>query len=52
MWFAGKRMDKSLPISYYSGGNEKSKIIVKLQERGDIRPAREPVSFVSQDLCD
>ena len=47
MWFAGKRMEKDKTIDKYAGRNEKSKIIVKLQEHGDIRPTREPVSTVS-----
>ena len=44
MWFAGKRLERNKLLQDYLGANEKTKAIVKLQEAGGSRPAREPVS--------
>lgn len=42
MWWAGKELEKSKKISEYSGKNEKTKIIVKVQKAGGEQPLREP----------
>jgi len=42
VWFAGKKMDGGKLIQDYLGRNEKTKAVVKLQEAGGLKPAREP----------
>ena len=43
MWFAGKNMQRNKTLQEYAGSNEKTRIVVKLQEAGAIKPSREPV---------
>ena len=43
LWFCGKEMYSGKKLSDYVGTNEKTKVIVKLQKRGDGAPGREPV---------
>ncbi|XP_005993660.1 cilia- and flagella-associated protein 298 [Latimeria chalumnae] len=43
LWWAGKEMQRTNKLSNYLGKNEKTKIIVKIQKRGQGAPAREPV---------
>ncbi|XP_039600854.1 cilia- and flagella-associated protein 298 [Polypterus senegalus] len=43
LWWAGKELQRGKKLSDYLGKNEKTKIIVKLQKRGQGAPAREPV---------
>ena len=42
VWWAGKELDKNKMLGEYSGKNEKTKIIVKLQKFGGEQPPREP----------
>ncbi|KAK3871663.1 hypothetical protein Pcinc_023221 [Petrolisthes cinctipes] len=42
LWFAGKEMQCGKKLIDYFGRNEKSKVVVKLQKRGDGAPGREP----------
>ena len=44
VWFAGKVLQRGKLLRDHVGSNEKTKVIVKLQEQGDLRPSREPVS--------
>ncbi|KAM4795484.1 cilia- and flagella-associated protein 298-A [Rhinophrynus dorsalis] len=43
LWWAGKELQRNKKLSDYVGKNEKTKIIVKIQKRGQGAPAREPV---------
>ncbi|XP_045434344.1 cilia- and flagella-associated protein 298 isoform X1 [Pipistrellus kuhlii] len=43
LWWAGKELHRTKRLSDYVGKNEKTKIIVKIQQRGQGAPAREPV---------
>ncbi|XP_051840928.1 cilia- and flagella-associated protein 298 isoform X3 [Antechinus flavipes] len=43
MWWAAKELKRTQKLSDYVGKNEKTKIIVKLQQKGQGAPAREPV---------
>ncbi|XP_042190625.1 cilia- and flagella-associated protein 298 [Callorhinchus milii] len=43
LWWAGKEMQRGKKLSNYVGTNEKTKITVKIQKRGQGAPAREPV---------
>ncbi|XP_042314318.1 cilia- and flagella-associated protein 298-like [Sceloporus undulatus] len=43
LWWAGKEFKKNNRLSDYVGKNEKTKIIVKIQKKGQGAPAREPV---------
>ncbi|XP_044590370.1 cilia- and flagella-associated protein 298 [Cotesia glomerata] len=43
LWFSGKEMIRGKKLKDYLGGNEKTKIVVKLQKRGTGMPAREPL---------
>ncbi|XP_062831123.1 cilia- and flagella-associated protein 298 isoform X2 [Anolis carolinensis] len=43
LWWAGKELKKTNQLSDYVGKNEKTKIIVKIQKKGQGAPAREPV---------
>lgn len=43
LWWAAKELRRSKKLSDYVGKNEKTKIIVKIQQRGQGAPAREPV---------
>ena len=43
MWFAGKKMQRDKTLQDYAGSNEKTRVVVKLQEAGAIKPSREPV---------
>lgn len=52
LWFAGKRMDCTQQLSKYVGANEKTTIIVSMQERGDPRPQREKVMYCNSHLVD
>jgi len=51
VWFAGKKMDGGKLIQDYLGRNEKTKAVVKLQEAGGLKPAREPVSCFTPLDC-
>ncbi|XP_072514562.1 cilia- and flagella-associated protein 298 [Salminus brasiliensis] len=43
LWWASKEMQRGKKLQDYIGKNEKTKIVVKLQKRGQGAPAREPV---------
>eukprot|EP00079_Xenopus_tropicalis_P033129 XP_017946900.1 PREDICTED: UPF0769 protein C21orf59 homolog isoform X2 [Xenopus tropicalis] len=43
LWWAGKELQRKQKLSDYVGKNEKTKIIVKIQKRGQGAPGREPV---------
>nr|KAF6477286.1 cilia and flagella associated protein 298 [Molossus molossus] len=43
LWWAAKELRRTKKLSDYVGRNEKTKIIVKIQQRGQGAPAREPV---------
>lgn len=43
IWFAGRILQRGKLLNDYVGTNEKTRIVVKLQEAGDIKPSREPV---------
>ncbi|XP_067289134.1 cilia- and flagella-associated protein 298 [Pseudorasbora parva] len=43
LWWASKEMQKGKKLQDYVGKNEKTKIIVKIQKRGQGAPAREPL---------
>ncbi|KAM8975209.1 cilia- and flagella-associated protein 298-A [Pelodytes ibericus] len=43
LWWAGKELQRSKKLLDFVGKNEKTKIIVKIQKRGQGAPAREPV---------
>ncbi|NP_001086851.1 cilia- and flagella-associated protein 298-A [Xenopus laevis] len=47
LWWAGKELHRKQKLSDYVGKNEKTKIIVKIQKRGQGAPGREPV--ISQE---
>ncbi|OCT91244.1 hypothetical protein XELAEV_18014295mg [Xenopus laevis] len=47
LWWAGKELQRKQKLSDYVGKNEKTKIIVKIQKRGQGAPGREPV--ISQE---
>jgi len=41
MWWAGKELLKDKTLNFYTGKNEKTKIIVKLTKSGSGAPVRE-----------
>ncbi|XP_062392393.1 cilia- and flagella-associated protein 298 [Sardina pilchardus] len=43
LWWAQKEMQRGKKLQDYIGKNEKTKIVVKLQKRGQGAPAREPM---------
>lgn len=43
LWWAGKELMRKQKLADYVGKNEKTKITVKIQKRGQGAPAREPV---------
>jgi len=43
LWWAGKQLEPNKRLSDYTGKNEKTKIVVKLQESGQGPPSREPL---------
>ncbi|XP_038622147.1 cilia- and flagella-associated protein 298 [Tachyglossus aculeatus] len=43
LWWAAKELKRTQKLSDYVGKNEKTKIIVKIQKKGQGAPAREPV---------
>ena len=43
LWWAGKQLDRSKLLRDYVGRNEKTKIVTKLQKKGQGAPGREPV---------
>ncbi|XP_077976917.1 cilia- and flagella-associated protein 298-like [Glandiceps talaboti] len=43
LWFSGKEMIRGKKLSDFIGRNEKTKIIAKIQKRGQGAPSREPV---------
>nr|XP_058921656.1 cilia- and flagella-associated protein 298 isoform X2 [Kogia breviceps] len=43
LWWAAKELRRTKKLSDYVGRNEKTKIIVKIQRRGQGAPAREPI---------
>ncbi|MEE6468017.1 hypothetical protein FKM82_008144 [Ascaphus truei] len=43
LWWAGKELLRKKKLSDFVGKNEKTKIIVKIQKRGQGAPSREPV---------
>ncbi|XP_055390208.1 cilia- and flagella-associated protein 298 [Condylostylus longicornis] len=47
LWFAGKQVLEEKQLSDYCGKNEKSKIIMKINQKGDGPPGREP--FMSEE---
>jgi hypothetical protein len=47
LWFSGKELQRGKILSDFVGKNEKTKVIVKIQKKGNAAPARERV--VSDD---
>ena len=43
LWWAGKELTRTKKLMDYVGRNEKTKIVAKLQRKGQGAPAREPV---------
>lgn len=43
LWWAGKELLRSKTLEDYIGKNEKTKIVVKLQKKGQGAPSREPI---------
>ena len=43
LWWAGREITRGKKLMEFVGGNEKTKIIAKLQKKGQGPPAREPV---------
>ncbi|KAL6098684.1 cfap298 [Pungitius sinensis] len=43
LWWAGKEMQRGKKLQDYIGKNEKTKLIVKIQKKGQGQPAREPL---------
>ncbi|KAI8498537.1 hypothetical protein Bbelb_237390 [Branchiostoma belcheri] len=43
LWFSGKEMQRGKNLRDYVGKNEKTKIVAKIQKRGQGAPGREPV---------
>ena len=43
LWWAGKELDRAKLLRDFVGRNEKTKIVAKLQKKGQGAPAREPV---------
>ena len=43
LWFSGKEMQRGKILSDSVGKNEKTKVIVKIQKKGNAAPARERV---------
>ncbi|KAL4233668.1 hypothetical protein ACF0H5_008350 [Mactra antiquata] len=43
LWFSGKEMQRGRPLKDFVGRNEKTKVIAKLQKKGQGCPSREPV---------
>ena len=43
LWWAGKQLDRTKLLRDFIGRNEKTKIVAKLQKKGQGAPAREPV---------
>ncbi|KAI1903396.1 hypothetical protein AGOR_G00026750 [Albula goreensis] len=43
LWWAAKEMQRGKKLQEYVGKNEKTKIVVKIQKRGQGAPAREPL---------
>ncbi|MBN3325105.1 CF298 protein, partial [Atractosteus spatula] len=43
LWWAAKELQRGKKLQEYVGKNEKTKIVVKIQKRGQGAPAREPV---------
>ncbi|XP_073928905.1 cilia- and flagella-associated protein 298 isoform X3 [Castor canadensis] len=43
LWWAAKELRRTKKLSDYVGKNEKTKIIVKIQQKGQGAPAREPI---------
>nr|CAD7265965.1 unnamed protein product [Timema shepardi] len=43
LWFSGKELSRGKKLCDFLGNNEKSKVVVKLQKKGEGAPAREPV---------
>ncbi|KAM9201141.1 cilia- and flagella-associated protein 298 isoform 2-T2 [Dugong dugon] len=43
LWWAAKELRRTKKLSDYVGKNEKTKIIIKIQQRGQGAPAREPI---------
>ena len=43
VWFSGKELQRGKILSDFVGKNEKSKVIIKIQKKGNAAPARERV---------
>ncbi|XP_017273428.1 cilia- and flagella-associated protein 298 isoform X1 [Kryptolebias marmoratus] len=43
LWWAGKEMQRGKKLQDYIGRNEKTKLVVKIQKKGQGAPAREPL---------
>jgi hypothetical protein len=43
LWWAGKQLERTKLLRDYVGRNEKTKIVAKLQKKGQGAPGREPV---------
>lgn len=43
IWFSGKEMQRGKLLSDFVGKNEKTKVIAKIQKKGNAAPGREPV---------
>ena len=48
LWWAGKQLDRAKLLRDFVGRNEKTKIVAKLQKKGQGAPGREPV-FSAQE---
>lgn len=48
LWWAGKQLERGKLLRDFIGRNEKTKIIAKLQKKGQGAPGREPV-FSAQE---
>ncbi|XP_072302047.1 cilia- and flagella-associated protein 298 [Eucyclogobius newberryi] len=49
LWWAGKEMQRGKKLQDYIGKNEKTKIVVKIQKKGQGAPAREPLITEEQN---
>lgn len=43
LWWAGKEMQRGKKLQDYIGKNEKTKLVIKIQKKGQGAPAREPL---------
>ncbi len=48
LWFAGRQLEAGAPLSARLGRNDKTRVVVRLQQRGGGAPMREPVQSLQQ----